>query len=242
METWRLLTTWDEPPAFHMGLDEALLEDEGPPTLRLYTWSDDPLSLGYFQRHGEVDAARRAGAVVRRITGGGAIHHVRELTFSITLALAHPLYRGPVASSYERIHAAIVRALAAFGIRGGLRGDARLRSDRSGTGMCFHRSTALDVVWDGRKGAGSAQRRRGGRVLHHGSIKLGSSPLEGDVATVSGGAREDVDAGRFAAALVDAFGELHDLRFDPGSPTAAEAREARRRGGRYASEAFVRRR
>ena len=90
MSAWRLLETWDASPALAMGLDEALLEEPGaPPTLRLYTWSPDTLSLGYFQRFADVPAAARAGepggpgAVVRRITGGGAIHHVHELTFSI---------------------------------------------------------------------------------------------------------------------------------------------------------------
>ena len=96
METWRLITTWGAAPAFNMGLDEALLEStESPPTLRFYSWRPDTLSLGYFQRFADVPGTDRAGAVVRRITGGGAIHHVHELTFSIAASLDHPLYRGP---------------------------------------------------------------------------------------------------------------------------------------------------
>ena len=164
-ETWRLVTTWGASPSTNMGLDEALLESEGAsPTLRMYTWRPDTLSLGYFQRWADVPAARRAGAVVRRITGGGAIHHKNELTFSITASLEHPLYRGPLADSYRRVHEAVATALAEYGVEADLRGDRALTSDRDDTGMCFHHSTALDLVWDDRKGVGSAQRRKRARL------------------------------------------------------------------------------
>ena len=96
-----------------MGLDGALLEDaDTPPTLRLYTWTPPALSLGYFQRFDEVPAASEAFVVVRRITGGGAIHHAGELTWSITAGAKSPLYRGPIAPSSERVHAVIIEALA----------------------------------------------------------------------------------------------------------------------------------
>src|SRR5688572_32810466 len=103
MERWRLITTWGADPSFNMGLDETLLErPESPPTVRFYPWKPDTLSLGYFQKHADVPGAARAGAVVRRITGGGAIHHVRELTFSIVVPLAHHVYQGPISGSYAR--------------------------------------------------------------------------------------------------------------------------------------------
>ena len=176
LEIWRLIESWDAAPEFNMGLDEALLDDpEAAPTLRLYTWSPDTLSLGYFQKWADVPGTDRAGAVVRRITGGGAIHHTRELTFSIVLPQSHALFRGPVPLSYGRIHEALIAALSEFGVEASLAGQAGLLSDRKKTGMCFHESTPLDVAWGERKGVGSAQRRRGGRVLHHGSIKLGST-------------------------------------------------------------------
>ena len=112
METWRLLESWDAEPGFNMALDEALLGRGGPsPTLRFYTWHPDTLSLGYFQRWRDVAGIEHAGSVVRRMTGGGAIHHANELTFSIAAPLDHPLYRGAVAASYERVHALIAEAL-----------------------------------------------------------------------------------------------------------------------------------
>ncbi|MEO0650196.1 MAG: hypothetical protein AAFZ65_05920, partial [Planctomycetota bacterium] len=144
--------------------------------------------LGYFQRVADVPAAadRTPGLdLVRRTTGGGAIHHARELTFSIAASLEHPLYAGPIANSYRRVHALIAEALAEFGVDATPRGEQPAASDRDGTGMCFHASHPLDLGWgeDWRKGVGSAQRRKHGRVLHHGSIKLAPDPLEPGVAT-----------------------------------------------------------
>jgi lipoate-protein ligase A len=250
METWRLITTWGADPAFNMGLDEALLEsDESPPTVRFYSWSPDTLSLGYFQKFADVPAAagepdppgRKPGAVVRRITGGGAIHHVRELTFSIAAPLDHRLYRGSVSQSYVRIHDAILSALAEIGIAAKLRSEDALASDVEGTGMCFHKSTAFDLVWNQRKGVGSAQRRRGARVLHHGSIKLGTSPFEGAIASVSDVVPK-MSAERFAPHLRDAFGRVLDLALESGVPTPDERLRARDLGRRYIDPEFVRRR
>jgi lipoyl(octanoyl) transferase len=242
LETWRLITTWGADPAFNMGLDEALLESEdSPPTLRFYSWRPDTLSLGYFQRFEEVPGAEQAGALVRRITGGGAIHHVRELTFSIAAPLDHPLYQGPIADSYGRVHEAIAVALAGFGVPARMRGDEKLASDLAGTGMCFHKSTALDLAWNGRKGVGSAQRRRNGRVLHHGSIKLGSSPLEGSIATASEH-QAGLSAEIFAPALREAFERTLGLPLEAAVPTPDERVRTRFLGRRYVDPEFLRRR
>jgi lipoate-protein ligase A len=242
VERWRLITTWGADPGFHMGLDEALLESaESPPTVRFYSWKPDTLSLGYFQKLADVPAAARARAVVRRITGGGAIHHAKELTFSLAAPLDHPLYRGAIADSYARVHGAIVVALGELGIEASLRGARDLASDREGTGMCFHRSTALDVVWGGRKGVGSAQRRKRGRVLHHGSIKLGASALEEGVATIGEHVR-GVDAPSFATVLRAALERELGIALEAAVPDAAERARARELGLRYLEPEFVGRR
>lgn len=247
METWRLITTFGADPGFNMGLDEALLEaDEAPPTVRFYTWDPDTLSLGYFQRFADVPAAsgidgRKPGALVRRITGGGAIHHVHELTFSLVAPLAQRIYQGSLASSYERVHAVVAAALAQFGIQASLRGASSLESDIPATGMCFHKSSALDLVWDAKKGVGSAQRRTRGRVLHHGSIKLESSLFEGRIASVRESARR-VQPNEFAAVLRDSFERVLEIRLAAGVPEAHERSRARRLGLRYLDPAFVRRR
>ena len=235
---WRLLETWSASPARAMGLDEALLERPGtPPTLRLYTWSPDTLSLGYFQRYADVPAVRDASAVVRRITGGGAIHHAGELTWSITTDARDALYRGPIAESYARVHAAVIDALAACGVEARLREDAPLTSEREATGMCFHASTPLDIAWEGAKGVGSAQRRRRGRVLHHGSIKLAASALEEGVARAP-----EVTPEALGAELVRACEARFGVTCTPGEPTDEEWAEADRRGARFVSDDWVKRR
>jgi lipoate-protein ligase A len=247
MDTWRLITTWGADPGFNMGLDEALLEAaESPPTLRFYTWEPDTLSLGYFQRFADVPAAsgvdgRKPGAIVRRITGGGAIHHVHELTFSFIAPASQRIYQGPVGESYKRVHAAIAAALADVGIGAELRGARTLASDIPATGMCFHKSTELDLVWGAKKGVGSAQRRTRGRVLHHGSIKLESSVFEGSIATVRESARA-LRAAEFAPLLRAACERVLEIRLVSGVPEAHERSRARRLGARYLDPDFVRRR
>ena len=239
METWRLITTWGAPPEFNMGLDGALLEDaDTPPTLRLYTWTPPALSLGYFQRFDEVPAASEAFVVVRRITGGGAIHHTNELTFSIATSLDHPLFEGPVTRSYERIHDLVAGALSKVGCEPALRADSALLSDAEGTGMCFHHSTPLDLVWEGRKGVGSAQRRRDGRVLHHGSIKLGPSQYDTGVAELAG----LQDPGELAQGIVGVFRKQAGILLVPGIPTALERARADELGEHAVDPEFVRRR
>ena len=243
LETWRLIESWDATPKFNMGLDEALLDNpEAPPTLRLYTWSPDTLSLGYFQKWSDVPGTESAGAVVRRITGGGAIHHTQELTFSIVLPQSHAIFRGPVPLSYGRIHGALIVALSEFGVEGSLAGQAGLRSDREQSGMCFHESTPLDVAWGGRKGVGSAQRRRGGRVLHHGSIKLGSTPLEGDIATLEECLPASNPIGALVPVLLQAIETSFEVCLERGEATSSERSAAQRLGERYASQAFLQRR
>ncbi len=239
MASWRLITTWAAAPDFNMGLDEALLVTPGlPPTLRFYTWKPDTLSLGYFQKLSDVPGAEKAGAIVRRITGGGAIHHVRELTFSISADLSTELYSGSLSDSYARVHAAIARALAKFDVEARLRGAGALSSDRADTGMCFHHSTSLDLVWDGKKGVGSAQRRKNGRVLHHGSIKLGTSILEGDIATLESRER-GLSPAAFAPALREAFQDEFKVGLEAAVPERDERDLARELGQRYVSKEFV---
>jgi len=241
-EAWRLLVTWDGEPGWNMALDEALLARADPrPTLRFYTWMPHALSLGYFQRFSEVEHLAQGRGLVRRFSGGGAIHHADELTFSIAAPDQHALFRGEVRHSYERIHGLLARAFADFGVRAALRGAGVLRSDRAHSGMCFHNSTPLDLAWDERKGVGSAQRRRGGRVLHHGSIKLGASALEGGVAALRSHA-PGLEPAALARALYTTFERELGCALAREEPSAAEEEHAAARASFFSSEAFVRRR
>jgi len=185
--SWRLLDFAALSGAENMALDEAVLQQvaaaDSPPTLRLYGWSPPCVSLGYFQGEAaEVlrldECAARGVGVVRRPTGGGAILHHREVTYS--LCLPESEWAGlSTAESYERICAALSRGLASLGLglspRGpggtvGAGGEACL-PDRT-TDICFARGSRHDLVSGGRKLVGSAQRRIKGGLLQHGSVLL----------------------------------------------------------------------
>lgn len=247
-EEWRLLETPDVPAAFAMGLDEALLRSVGAvPTLRLYSWAPEALSLGYFQAFEDVPAAAEHPCVVRRLTGGGAIqHHAGELTFSVALDAAHPAYRGRVPDSYARTHRAVARALEAVGVPSvAPRGERTCASDLEDTGMCFHDSTPMDLCWEMpgaglAKGVGTAQRRTAGRVLHHGSIKLYAATLEPAIAHAAG-AGASTDHAALSRALIAAFEDEFQIRLVPSEPTPEELRAAEELGARYGAPGFVHR-
>jgi lipoate-protein ligase A len=232
-----------------MAVDAALLEGHDPrPTLRCYQFAPSALSLGHFQRLADVPAARGRTPgldLVRRSTGGGAIHHHRELTFAIAASLDHPLYRGPVADSYRRVHRLLAAALRPFGVEAELRGARELLSDRPHTGHCFHASHPLDLVWrtgnGWAKGVGSAQRRRGGRVVHHGSIKLAPDPLEPGVACLAPEGSDESFAA-LSAELVRVFAAEVGADFEGGELAATEREAAERLAGAYADPRDVARR
>jgi len=241
-ERWRLLETWCAEPGWNMALDEALLASADPtPVLRFYTWEPAALSLGYFQRWSTLQARAAGQVVVRRFSGGGAIHHADELTFALAAPATHALFRGEVRRSYERVHGLLARALAHHGVQADLRGARAVSSDRAATGMCFHESTDLDLVWDGAKGVGSAQRRTGGRVLHHGSIKLGRTALEEGVAVLRTHAPE-LTAEGLARELAEVFADGLGLELVAEGPRPEELAFARARAEFYRSPEFVRRR
>jgi lipoyl(octanoyl) transferase len=164
------------PGAENMARDLSLLETamagQGP-FLRIYSWARPTLSLGYFQKAGEVleaGAAQKLGVdLVRRFTGGGAILHHHELTFAVALPAAHPWARLGVNEGYLEITRPLLAALNAHGVPARFRGgEAPLVKAAN----CFAGSACPDLVLDGRKLFGSAQRRRGGAVLQHASLLL----------------------------------------------------------------------
>jgi lipoate-protein ligase A len=167
---------------WQMAVDETLLESaaEGQATLRFYEWSEPTLSLGYFQGYAERDAHRasRDCPLVRRQTGGGAILHDQELTYSLALPLAHPLAADAM-RLYRAAHAALVDTLGSLGIEAQMRtGNGPSQASSSGSDepfLCFQRRSEGDVLVDGAKICGSAQRRRRGAILQHGSLLLARS-------------------------------------------------------------------
>jgi len=171
-----------DPPgtgAWNMAVDEVLLDwaaRHEDCCWRFYEWSEPTLSLGYFQSFAERSghAASLALPVVRRLTGGGAIGHDRELTYSLGVPAGHGLAGGRD-RRYEFVHTALLAALEQVGIVARLAGTARAEPQAGEPFLCFLRRSPGDVLIGTTKIAGSAQRRRRGAVLQHGSVLLGRS-------------------------------------------------------------------
>ncbi len=184
---WRLLVE-DEPHdgAWNMALDEALMnlvaEGASPPVLRLYQWSPPCLSLGRRQPLAGVDSERlRADGydAVRRETGGWAILHTDELTYSVTLSPNDPRADGPILDAYRKLSQGLLEGLALLGVLAEMK-PASASGTHNLSAACFEVPSAYEITAGGRKLIGSAQARPNGRVLQHGSL-----PLRGDIARVT---------------------------------------------------------
>lgn len=179
-----------DPPlsgVWNMAVDAALLEEclnRNSIFLRLYRWSEATISLGHFQDAAEQHRDPRLASLptVRRLSGGGAILHHHEQTYSCCLPPSHPLAQQP-SQLYEQIHAVFVEWLSDFGIDVAPRGRDSSRPDEPF--LCFLREAAPDLVVNGHKVLGSAQRRRRGAVLQHGSLLLGASEFAPELIGVS---------------------------------------------------------
>lgn len=176
---WRLLRQ-PEPArgAWNMAADEAILEacgrGDSPPTLRLYAWRPACLSLGYAQPVSDVDRERlhaNGWDLVRRPTGGRAVLHTDEITYSVIASPDEPCVAGTVLESYNRLAAALVEALRLLS----LPVEVEERSDtanKTPNPICFEVPSTYEITVNGKKLVGSAQARRKEGVLQHGSLPL----------------------------------------------------------------------
>ena len=169
-----------------MAVDETLLEfigrHESLPTLRLYAWEPACLSLGYAQSFADVDDARIKECgwdVVRRPTGGRAILHTDELTYSVTAPVDEPRLAGSVLESYNRLAGALLEAVQLLGLRVEMKEGAG-GNHSSLNPVCFEVPSAYEITVQGKKLIGSAQARRKEGVLQHGSL-----PLKGNLARIT---------------------------------------------------------
>lgn len=180
---WRLLDTPPAPGAWNMAVDEALagsVRAGGPPVLRVYRWSPPCLSLGRNQPTDGYDRDEIRGRgldVVRRPTGGRAVLHHRELTYSV--AMRDGVLGGP-RQSYAAINRALVAGLARLGVSARLQPAGAARAPVPSLAPCFEQPVEGEVTAGGRKLVGSAQRRDRGVLLQHGSL-----PIEDDQSAVA---------------------------------------------------------
>ena len=172
----------DESPhsaAVNMAIDEALLETALVPTIRFYRWRSPALSFGYFGKFSDVAIYAAERDLIRRWTGGGIVFHGEDLTYSIVIPASDPVFDESSIAIYEEIHRALCGALVKTGQRavvaggvdpGGFSAATRAAVNASGYN-CFANPVRADVMMDGRKIAGAAQRRTRRGLLQQGSIQ-----------------------------------------------------------------------
>jgi lipoyl(octanoyl) transferase len=227
----------------NMRRDRALLDacarGEIPGAVRLYGFRPACLSLGRMQPMTDVDleaCARDGVDVVRRPSGGRAVLHDQEVTYSVVCRSTDPVFGGRVLESCARIHDAVAIGLGVLGVRttprampADLRRDAR---DGAAVADCFARPAAHELLDDrGRKLVGSAQARRSGALLQHGSVLLeaprAAGYLRGDAAPTLGGVgiRDllggDVSREDLVDALAEGFSRALAQALEPGPPSVA---------------------
>ena len=189
----------------NMGVDEALATlcwDHA--ILRFYGWEAPTLSIGYFQRIDEIDlgaCGTSAVSLVRRPTGGRAVLHRQDLTYSLVLPLGPPWTGFSIAETYRRINACLKRGLETLGVVASI-GNAPGHAGDASSPLCFSAVGRHDVLVGGKKVIGSAQRRFPAAILQQGSILLDFDPA-GITLLLRPGKR---------AATADSLGAIGSLR------------------------------
>ncbi|MFD1426555.1 lipoate-protein ligase A [Kroppenstedtia sanguinis] len=181
---WRLLHTGNHSSAENMAIDEAILtsvsKGESPPTLRFYGWDPATLSIGYFQRvEKEVNREQlhaKGLGLVRRPTGGRAVLHDQEVTYSVILEEDYPGMPTSVTASYRVLSTGLLEGFRELGLQAEmvpLETEAEKAQYASmGSAACFDSPSNYELVVEGKKVAGSAQTRQRGVIMQHGSILL----------------------------------------------------------------------
>lgn len=243
---WRLIDTGPLDGPANMALDEALLscfdKERSRPLLRLYGWAPPALSVGRYQSAGaalKLDlCAEEDVPVVRRMTGGGIIYHAQELTYSIVCAPEHLGLSG-VKDGFRRLCGFLLGTYRRLGLDASFAVDRNHAGERLGerTAFCFAGKEEFDLLVNGRKIGGNAQRRLSGAILQHGSIPLESRVLhglrylkepapgaEGSVSLAELGVTPELS--QLKQMLVESFQECLGVSLSAESPSEEELRVA----------------
>ena len=167
---WSVLRWHRGAPTYNMALDEALLEAMPrlqKPVLRFYGWAEPAATFGYFQRIAQIERLTLLRPLVRRPTAGGLVPHDADWTYSLVFPAGSAWYALTAIESYQRVHRWIEKAFGRLGVATELAASAR----RAEPGHCFAGHERYDVLWQGRKIAGAAQRRTRDGLLILGSIQ-----------------------------------------------------------------------
>lgn len=186
--TWRLISYRLGDAFENMAIDEAIfretLKNNQPPTLRFFGWKSPTVSIGYFQELRQeinFESCRLNGVdMVRRMTGGKAVYHCNEVTYSLSAAKTEKYFPDSISKTYEIISRCLARGLSYLGITAHLAG---LNANGSGikrpmSPCCFSVPAGNELMVDNRKICGSAQIRKHGGFLQHGSLLLTFDPLK----------------------------------------------------------------
>ncbi len=202
-QNWRVIIDPPATGAWNMAVDEALLQSairgDGLPTLRLYSWQPGCLSLGRAQPIQDVDKERTQDHewdIVRRLSGGRAILHIDELTYSFTGNINEPLFQNEIIESYLRIARGLVRFLNLLEISPEINHSRQADQIHKAEPICFEVPSQYEITYQGRKLIGSAQARKENGVLQHGSI-----PLFGDITRITQCLRYEDEPKRSQAAI-----------------------------------------
>jgi lipoate-protein ligase A len=239
MTVWRLLVDGEADGPWNMGVDEALLTSaqQGLPSLRFYHWTGPWLSLGYGQRrHASrlLELEAQGLQVVHRITGGRAVLHGCDLTYSVTVP--ESLLPAGIQASYGKIADALVAGLTGLGLQ--VERSGRKAGATAADGFdCFAAPAMDEICAQGQKLVGSAQRRAGGGVLQHGSIRFQPDAeaiqrAAGLVPGVATSLRElgcEADLDSLRGSMVEAFSRAFAVNIEPGELSSAERAIAARR-------------
>jgi len=234
---WRLVLSGARSPEYNMAADEAMMmavgAGEAPPTLRFFRWNPPTLSIGYFQKAADevlLDEVKARGiGFVRRPTGGRAVLHDAEVTYSIVVPENYPGLPSSVTESYRVLSEGLVHGFRTLGLDAEMVSlaseEEKAKYASAGSAACFDSPSWYELVVDGRKVAGSAQLRKHGAVLQHGSILL-----DMDVRQLFSllQFRTERLRERMAASFADKAAAINELRGARGLPPvdAASAEEA----------------
>jgi len=179
MQFIRLISQGPDHAFFNMALDEAIAESVreklSPPTLRFYQWERPSISIGYFQKASDVNldyCGKKGFPLVRRLTGGRAILHDEELTYSLSSYTGSTLFKDCLIETYTVISNALLRGLQLNGIHARI-SFRKKRSEHHNNPSCFTSMSFGEITANKKKIIGSAQKRYKNGFLQHGSLLLG---------------------------------------------------------------------
>ena len=238
-DTWRLIDTGPFTASCNMALDEtiatAVKRGNSPPTLRLYGWDRPSVSIGYFQKVSDIDSdycIKKDIPIVRRPTGGRAILHDDEITYSFSVKTDSGVFSKGLLDSYEKVSSAFGLALSKIGLASELKLQREPHRNRSP--LCFQTTSYGEITINNKKVIGSAQRRWPDGLLQQGSIPFTfdedeiakvfrlKSPETGEKFTGFKNILPDLDIDSLKDALRASFEEIFNIRLIPSFPSQEE--------------------